>query len=236
MAEQINKDRLNELLGIKEGQSFDDYMNDGMSDMSDTQSVIDQTAQLIQDTKDKVSEMDEQLNHQIDIIDQGKLQIQSMDENGSASQRIDTMVNVENAFKSIEDLVDTTKQMIANVYGIISSCDVLDSETVSAAASLIGETRQLIGEYTSLYKQRVKFFDQVKMAQLKQQNRWERLERKHQLEMEKYDTQHPSVPADAMEIKDGQEVPSGMVQVDTNEMLKWMKELDEDNEETIEQD
>lgn len=236
MAEQINKDRLNELLGIKEGQSFDDYMNDGMSDMSDTQSVIDQTAQLIQDTKDKVSAMDEQLNHQIEIIDQGKLQIQSMDENGSASQRIDTMVNVENAFKSIEDLVDTTKQMIANVYGIISSCDVLDSETVSAAASLIGETRQLIGEYTSLYKQRVKFFDQVKMEQLKQQNRLELLERKHQLEMEKYDKQHPSVPADAMEIKDGQEVPSGMVQVDTNEMLKWMKELDEDNEETIEQD
>lgn len=236
MAEQINKDRLNELLGIKEGQSFDDYMNDGMSDMSDTQSVIDQTAQLIQDTKDKVSEMDEQLNHQIEIIDQGKLQIQSMDENGSASQRIDTMVNVENAFKSIEDLVDTTKQMIANVYGIISSCDVLDSETVTAAASLIGETRQLIGEYTSLYKQRVKFFDQVKMEQLKQQNRLELLERKHQLEMEKYDKQHPSVPADAMEIKDGQEVPSGMVQVDTNEMLKWMKELDEDNEETIEQD
>ena len=236
MAEQINKDRLNELLGIKEGQSFDDYMNDGMSDMSDTQSVIDQTAQLIQDTKDKVSEMDEQLNHQIEIIDQGKLQIQSMDENGSASQRIDTMVNVENAFKSIEDLVDTTKQMIANVYGIISSCDVLDSETVTAAASLIGETRQLIGEYTSLYKQRVKFFDQVKMEQLKQQNRLELLERKHQLEMEKYDKQHPSVPADAMEIKDGQEVPSGMVQVDTNEMLKWMKELDEDNDETIEQD
>ena len=236
MAEQINKDRLNELLGIKEGQSFDDYMNDGMSDMSDTQSVIDQTAQLIQDTKDKVSEMDEQLNHQIEIIDQGKLQIQSMDENGSASQRIDTMVNVENAFKSIEDLVDTTKQMIANVYGIISSCDVLDSETVTAAASLIGETRQLIGEYTSLYKQRVKFFDQVKMEQLKQQNRLELLERKHQLEMEKYDKQHPSVPADAMEIKDGQEVPSGMVQVDTNEMLKWMKELDEDNEKTIEQD
>ena len=63
MAEQINKDRLNELLGIKDGQSFDDYMNEGMSDMSETQSVIDQTAKLIQETKDKVSEMDDQLNH-----------------------------------------------------------------------------------------------------------------------------------------------------------------------------
>lgn len=234
MAEQINKDRLNELLGIKDGQSFDDYMNEGMSDMSDTQSVIDQTAQLIKETKDKVSEMDDQLNHQIEVIDQGKLQIQSMDENGSASVRIDTMVNVENAFKSIEDLVDTTKQMIANVYGIISSCDVLDSETVSAAASLIGETRQLIGEYTSLYKQRVKFFDQVKMEQLKQQHKLELLERKYQLDAEKDERKmkNQSIPADA-NVVDGQEIPSGMVQVGTDEMLKWMKELDDEDEETI---
>ena len=236
MAEQINKDRLNELLGIKDGQSFDDYMNEGMSDMSETQSVIDQTSKLIQETKDKSSEMDDQLNHQIEVIDQGKLQIQSMDENGSASQRIDTMVNVENAFKSIEDLVDTTKQMIANVYGIISSCDVLDSETVSAAASLIGETRQLIGEYTSLYKQRVKFFDQVKMEQLKQQHKIELLERKYQLDAEKEERKmkNQSIPADA-NVVDGHEIPSGMVQVGTDEMLKWMKELDdEEDEETIE--
>ena len=231
MAEQINKDRLNELLGIKDGQSFDDYMNEGMSDMSETQSVIDQTAKLIQETKDKVSEMDDQLNHQIEVIDQGKLQIQSMDENGSASKRIDTMVNVENAFKSIEDLVDTTKQMIANVYGIISSCDVLDSETVSAAASLIGETRQLIGEYTSLYKQRVKFFDQVKMEQLKQQHKIELLERKYQLDAEKEERKmkNQSIPADA-NVVDGHEIPSGMVQVGTDEMLKWMKELDDEED------
>lgn len=45
MAEQINKTRLNELLGIKEGQTFDDYLNEGSGseDVSDTQSIIDQT-------------------------------------------------------------------------------------------------------------------------------------------------------------------------------------------------
>lgn len=62
MAEQINKDRLNELLGIKEGQTFDDYMNDGTDDMSDAQSVIDQTTQLIQETKDSISEIDDKFN------------------------------------------------------------------------------------------------------------------------------------------------------------------------------
>ena len=58
MAEQINKDRLNELLGIQEGQSFDDYMNEVTSPVDDAQSVIDQTTQLIEETKAKVDEID----------------------------------------------------------------------------------------------------------------------------------------------------------------------------------
>ena len=49
MSEQINKDRLNQLLGIQDGQSFEDYMNDGTS-TNETQSVIDQTAKLIEET------------------------------------------------------------------------------------------------------------------------------------------------------------------------------------------
>ena len=125
---------------------------------------------MIEETKSKVDEIDEKFQENFSIIDQTKNQMQtnSKDGDGSASVRIDNLVNVESAFKSIEDLVDTTKNMIANVYNIISSCDVLDSETVAAAASLIGETRQLIAEYTSLYKQRIKFFDGVKMEMLKQ--------------------------------------------------------------------
>ena len=166
------------------------------------------------------------------VIDDAQTKLQcSRDTEGSAANRIDTLVNVEGAFKSIEDLVDTTKSMLGNVYGIISSCDVLDSETVSAAASLIGETRQLIGEYTSLYKQRVKFFDQVKMEQLKQQHKIELLERKYQLDAEKEERKmkNQSIPADA-NVVDGHEIPSGMVQVGTDEMLKWMKELDDEED------
>lgn len=47
MSEQINKDRLNELLGIQEGQSFEDYMNSAAPPMDDTQSVIDQTQKML---------------------------------------------------------------------------------------------------------------------------------------------------------------------------------------------
>jgi hypothetical protein len=69
MAEQINKDRLNELLGIHEGQSFEDYMNEASVPMDDAQSVIDQTAQLIQETKERVDEIDKKFQDNLQTID-----------------------------------------------------------------------------------------------------------------------------------------------------------------------
>ena len=69
MAEQINKDRLNELLGIQEGQTFDDYMNEVTAPVDDTQSVIDQTAKLIEETKSKVDEIDEKFQENFSVID-----------------------------------------------------------------------------------------------------------------------------------------------------------------------
>lgn len=152
------------------------------------------------------------------------------DGDGSASVRIDNMVNVESAFKSIEDLVDTTKQMIGTVYSIISSCDVLDSETVSAAASLITSTKQLIAEYLGLYKQRVKFFDSVKMETLKQQHRIELLERKYQLDEAKWNMQNTK-PTEAEDItgRSGN-VPPGMVEVGSVDVLKLLQEMDDEDD------
>ena len=236
MSEQINKDRLNELLGIQEGQSFDDYINDGTS-MDQTQSVIDKTQALINETQSKIEDIDEKFQSNMQVIDDAQTKLQcSRDTEGSAANRIDTLVNVEGAFKSIEDLVDTTKSMLGNVYGIISSCDVLDSETVGAAASLIGETRQLIAEYTGLYKQRVKFFDNVKMEMLKQKNKEDLMRLKYQLDREKeeWKMKNKTPVADA-NVVDSQEVPPGMVSFGTDDMLKMLKEMEDEekNEEVV---
>ena len=237
MSEQINKDRLNELLGIQEGQSFDDYINEGTS-MDQTQSVIDKTQSLINETQSKIEDIDEKFQSNMQVIDDAQTKLQcSRDTEGSAANRIDTLVNVEGAFKSIEDLVDTTKSMLGNVYGIISSCDVLDSETVGAAASLIGETRQLIAEYTGLYKQRVKFFDNVKMEMLKQKNKEDLMRLKYQLDREKeeWKMKNKTPVADA-NVVDSQEVPPGMVSFGTDDMLKMLKEMEDEekNEDVVE--
>ena len=236
MSEQINKDRLNELLGIHEGQSFDDYINEGTS-MDQTQSVIDETQALINETQSKIEDIDEKFQSNMQVIDDAQTKLQcSRDTEGSAANRIDTLVNVEGAFKSIEDLVDTTKSMLGNVYGIISSCDVLDSETVSAAASLIGETRQLIAEYTGLYKQRVKFFDNVKMEMLKQKNKEDLMRLKYQLDREKEEWKRKNkTPVADANVVDSQEVPPGMVSFGTDDMLKMLKEMEDEekNEEVV---
>ena len=170
------------------------------------------------------------------MIEQTKNEIQaSKDQNGSASVRIDNLINVEAAFKSIEDLVDSTKQMISSVYGIISSCDVLDSETVGAAASLIGETRQLISEYTSLYKQRIKFFDNVKMETMKQQHRLELLREKYRLDEEKWNRQNTK-PTEAEDVTGrGGDVPPGMVETGSVDVLKLLAEIDDDGAEVVEE-
>lgn len=224
MAEQLNRDRLNELLGIQEGQTFDDYMDEVGSDVSAVQS---QANQLISDTRDRLGEIDQQVRQDVQTIDAAQSQLSCSDENGTATSRIDALVNVEGAFKSIEDLVDTTKQMIGTVYSIISSCDVLDSETVGAAASLIGETRQLISEYTGLYKQRLKFFDQVKMETLKQRNRLELLRAKYELDSQKWREQHPNAEAEVVDPSSGQAVPPGMVSIGTNDMLRMLQEVND---------
>ena len=239
MAEQINKSKLDELLGIHDGQSFDDYMNESIGEtpeQDDAQQVIDQTTKMLEEAKNKVSEIDGKFQQNIQVIDDAQSQIQAnmRDGDGSASIRIDNMVNVESAFKSIEDLVDTTKQMIGTVYSIISSCDVLDSETVSAAASLITSTKQLIAEYLGLYKQRVKFFDNVKLEMMKQEHRLELLREKYRLDEEKQN-RLASKPAEAQEITgQGGNVPPGMVEAGSVDMLKLLEQIDDEDEESEE--
>ena len=183
-----------------------------------------------------MDEIEGQFQHNIQVIDDAKSQIQTTikDGDGSASVRIDNMVNVESAFKSIEDLVDTTKQMIGTVYSIISSCDVLDSETVSAAASLITSTKQLIAEYLGLYKQRVKFFDNVKMETLKQEHRLELLREKYRLDQEKWNQQNTK-PMEAVDVT-GQSgnVPPGMVEAGSVDMLKLIQEMDDEDDDDSE--
>ena len=237
-AEQINKDKLNELLGIQDGQTFDDYMNEAIGETPSSHKQVDETEKLLADAKAKVEEIEGEFQKNIQTLDDAKHDIvqggvpfmPSKDEQGSASARIDSMVNVESAFKSLEDLVDSTKQMIASVYSIISSCDVLDSETVSAAASLIGETRQLLAEYTGMWKQRIKFFDNVKMEMLKQQHRKEILELKDKLDREKWERQN-SQPTQAEDVtgKDGS-VPPGMVEAGAMDLLQILEEMDKDDD------
>ena len=236
MAEQINKSKLDELLGIHDGQSFDDYMSESIGEApqhDEAQQVIDQTTKMLEEAKNKVGELDCQFQHNLKVADDNTNQLQQslMDSQGSASARIDNMVNVESAFKSIEDLVDTTKQMIGTVYSIISNCDVLDSETVSAAASLITSTKQLIAEYLGLYKQRVKFFDNVKLEMMKQEHRLELLREKYRLDEEKQN-RLMSKPTEAQDVT-GQcgNVPPGHVEAGSIDMLKLLEEMDDEDEE-----
>lgn len=77
-SEQINKERLNELLGIKEGQSFDDYMNDAVPDISslrENSHEEDPTASLIAEAQAKVDEIDGKFHDSMQVIDDASRQM-----------------------------------------------------------------------------------------------------------------------------------------------------------------
>ena len=71
MAEQINKGRLDELLGIQDGQTFEDYLNEATAPVENADSVISQTERMIQETKSKVDEIEGQFQQNLEVIEYG---------------------------------------------------------------------------------------------------------------------------------------------------------------------
>jgi hypothetical protein len=65
------------------------------------------------------------------------------------------------------------------------SSDLVDSELVSAFAKLMESTKLTVGEYINLYKDRLNFYDKIRLETLKHKNDMEKIKYKHDLDMEK---------------------------------------------------
>lgn len=69
------------------------------------------------------------------------------------------------------------------------------------------------------------------MEMLKQENRERLLQMKHDLDMQKYNAQHSVQPADVVDAQAGSgNAPAGTMSYDTNDMLKLLDEIDEEDD------
>lgn len=152
--------KLNEALGI---ENIDDFLSD--LDVGDDIKQLD--------------DIDEQVKSNVDQIDS---QIEKHNNQGLTKNDIyDISVNL----KEIRDLIEISKNTIRHVYDSIVTSELVDSELVSAFAKLMESTKLTVGEYINLYRDRLAFYDKVRLETLKHSNDMEKIKYKHDLDMEK---------------------------------------------------
>ena len=162
------KEKIDSILGITGGKSFDEFL-DGLSlDANRIQQAIED---IDDNVKDGLSKIDEK---SIEIIG---------DSNSQPS--ILQLKNMELSLKEIEDMIGLSKQIFKHVAESILATDLIDSELVHAMSVLMNTIQSNISEFVSLYKSKQNFIDKVKFSILQQEQKKELLQYKHELEMQK---------------------------------------------------
>ena len=78
-----------------------------------------------------------------------------------------------------------SKKMFKHVYESICSSDLIDSELVSSISKLLEGIHINIAEFISLYKDKQRYVDKVRLMIFQQEQRKELMNIKHQQEIEK---------------------------------------------------
>ena len=152
--------KLNEALGIGD---IDDFLSD-----------LD-----IKDDIKQFDDIDEQVQKNVENIDN---QIQKYEQQGLTNADI---YDISQNLTEIKELIEISKNTIRHVYDSLVSSELVDSELVSAFAKLMESTKLTVGEYITLYKDRLAFYDKVRLETLKHKNDMEKIKYKHDLDMEK---------------------------------------------------
>lgn len=198
-----NKQLLDSELGLN-GKSLNDFLN-GLS---------------TEDTIDKFHDVDTAVKTTVGRID-GELEKMSSDSSLPAK-----FERVEGLFSNIQELIGVSKNMIQHVYDNIVSTDLIDARLVTAAAQFIKECRASVESYLTLYQDRLKFFDKIRLMQLEQEQKKELLEMRFKHEREMFGKNTITINDDSSNssdnIKNNTEVGDGNMNFDQEAVIKML--------------
>lgn len=194
---QTPKQKLDELLGISADQTIDDFLADLDADAGQVSAVL--------------SSLDGEMKSTVQKVDAGIHQLSA----NVGEHDLMTVSQVEESLSELRSLIDTSKRVIQHVYESICTTDLVDSELIQAMAKLIEATHINIADYIDLYKQRVQYYDRVKLMAFDHQNRIQRMKLKHELDMQ------------AAKTKNATDVPEGMVSFSYDDVSKMVKDAEE---------
>jgi len=136
--------------------------------------------------------LDEKVKENVDLIDS---QIQEYQENGI--QAVD-VANIGTSLQELKGLIEISKGTIKRIYEQLTDSEMMiDGELVGSLSKLLEATHLTVSEYINLYRDRMAFYDKVRLEMLKHQQKKELLERKHQMDLEKIDRKSKDEPIES---------------------------------------
>ena len=139
------QEKLDAIFGITGGKSVDEFL-DGLSL---------ETGKI----EDAMLSIDNAVQRQVESLDSCQVQISA----GSSDVMLQ-MSSMEHSLKEIEGMIDLSKDVLKHVADSILATPLIDSEAVQAYSKLMESIHVNIGEFISVYRDRLSFMNKVKFA------------------------------------------------------------------------
>lgn len=186
---QSTQSKIDALLGIT--STFDDYL-----DELSTESVSEQFKNVDDGIQSELSSIDCQLTGDLTSIDTKMF---------------------ATSLANIDELIGASKKILKHVHSCIVTTDLCDSELIQAFSKLLEAAHVTISEYISLYKNRLAFFDKIKLMTFQQQQKKELMDLKHKMDLEKMRLKNEQGTIDA---------ESGKVEFDQRKIIDVLDDMD----------
>ena len=164
LAPKTSEQKINELLGIKDDQSIDDFLDGLQTDANEI--------------KDTMSHLDDGVKNSLEAVDQ------KLDELKKTGNAPEALVDMDASMKEVEDLIQVAKQLFKHVHASLVTCDLVDPEAIQAAAKLLESIHINISEFISLYKDKQRYVDKIRVMVFQQEQKKELMAIKHKYDME----------------------------------------------------
>ena len=152
---------VNEALGIS---SIDDFLKD--LDTNDPN--IGKMEEVDEKVRENVNKIDSSIQH----YDKGEL------------EQVD-LAGIRDSLEELRGRIDSSKDVIKYTHQQICNSELLDPEVVQAFSKVLESAHLTISEYIGLYKDRMAFYDKVRLKMMDFEQKKALIQMKHDLDMQK---------------------------------------------------
>ena len=209
------REKIDQVLGVSCGKSMDQMLDE-----------LELDEKSVHDTLDG---FDATLQGAVKRIDEKALELQKGVGDGALAIQDMTM-----SLKEIEGLIAEAKAIFLHIKENIISTDLVDSELIQGAAKFLEAMHVNIAEFISVYRQKAKFVEKIKLMIFQQQQKIDLMNLKHKHDLELIEAKQKPAEGQVVEA-------DNLMSFNTDDIAKMIdqggfEDLDDEDEEDREEE